>query len=139
MNFSKTGKDMSKTETENQGQKPKISELSIASALIPVVVIVGWFVILILTYCGSAKFNEWIILWDSMLCLCAFVLAITLFLLAAPIFGVLALVKINKSSGLLSGKGLAFLGIVLSICELIFLAYIRFFPYYLLISVYFDR
>jgi len=135
---------MSETEVKIQGQKPKISELSIASALIPVVVMFGWSVILILTSCGLAdrflaRFNEWIILYDSMLCLYAFVLAIPLFLPAAPIFGVLALVKINKSSGLLSGKGLAFLGIVLSICELIFLAYIRFFPYSLLISVYFDR
>ena len=114
---------MDEIETDAQGQKPKISDLAITSAIIPVVLIAVWSFALLLLHFGF--FHLWLMPWEDILHNDSYLLVITLFFLAAVILGVFAVVRINKSSGQLVGKGIAIFGIGLSICVLISLAYLK--------------
>ncbi|MHC4293111.1 MAG: hypothetical protein ACYSTX_02360 [Planctomycetota bacterium] len=120
-------------------QKPKVSEMAIASFLIPLVVVSGWLLNSLWIYVVSLKIDDFVIFWNSSLCLLAFILSITLFLFASPVFGVIALINIKKSKGQLRGIFYAITGIILSTSGIVCLVCIRFAHYVLLIEMYYIQ
>ncbi|MHC4792011.1 MAG: hypothetical protein ACYS8Y_11345 [Planctomycetota bacterium] len=100
---------MAEIENDAQGQKPKISDLAITSAVIPVVLIAVWSFALLLRHFGF--FHIWLMPWEDILHNDSYLLIITSFFLAAVILGVFAVVRINKSNGRLGGKGVSIFGI----------------------------
>jgi len=126
----------SNTTSDDNKEKSKTSELAIASLLIPLSVFAAWPLLFLYLDLTSGINNEWAFRSNILFLPIAFVLAITLFLFASPVFALMSLVRIKKSNGLLKGRIPAHCGLVLSVICLGFLAWIRFFPYVVIVMMW---
>jgi hypothetical protein len=117
--------------------EPKNSELAVASFLIPIIVASAWLISWTFLLLYSQEYNG-VPFSTPFLLLIAFLLSITLFLFVAPLFAWISIIKIKKSNGLLKGSYLAYWGLTLSIIGLGFLAYLRFYPYVVIVMMLWD-
>jgi hypothetical protein len=122
----------SSTSSDENKEESKTSELAIASFVIPVFLLSVWLAFIIFICWYGQDHHEFPTLSNVFLLLVAFLISITVFLLAVPVFALMAIVRIRKNNGSLNGYIFAYLGLVLSLLELGFLGY---FPVRTLIEI----
>lgn len=104
----------------NSSPNKRISELVIASLLIPLIIYSAWLALYL--YINLYAREDWPFS-DLSILLNAFVLSISLFLFSSPVFVIISLSRINNSRGQLKGSVFAYLGLVMCIPGMIVFLY----------------
>ncbi|GEM_PF-6328324 len=102
----------------------RTSELAIASFLIPLFLLLVWIIFFIFIFWHIQIHEEFPTLSNLFLLLVSFILSISMFLFAAPVFALMSIIKIKKSKGFLNGRNFAYFGLVMSFLEFGLLMYI---------------